>query len=163
MKHYKIILLNFLVLLAFSCSENADRTKVFDNKEVKLDSVIQAKPDKNSIPIKNKWKLLKINRPWDMEPSVPLEREIWDFLQGDSLIVQTHRGNSFSFQTEWKYTFSAFSNDSTWVMSRLKNQNSQTIDFEINLSNDTLVLIEQCDDCYSFEFKKLVSKKHVQK
>ncbi|QNR25130.1 hypothetical protein [Croceimicrobium hydrocarbonivorans] len=145
MNLWKIISISFFTAAVFSCSENIGKEKVNHTEELKPDSCNQVSKDANLLPVKNKWQLLKINRAWEQAPEVPPQRELWDFSNGDSLIVLADGQTLFKFKTNWKYDYSAFSGDSTWIMTRIKDAHSPRVDFEINLYKDTLELFEQCE------------------
>ena len=105
------------------------------------------------IPI-GKWKLYKINAPWDMEPIFP-KREFWNINAKGEIIIQKEDSIIDSVACHYVYVSSGFSSDSVWVINGDFNNDKIQTSMEIWRKEGEMTLLDQCDDCYSFEFEKI--------
>ena len=156
-EHYKKMkpLIAILCIVLVSCNEsktNDDpKNETTDGVEL-LTSTIEE--TLRTSPIDGQWILRKINRPWEQGPKYPKVREVWDFSENDTMKILTGEKTLYSYIIEWKNTTSVFIQDSVWVMNRFDFLNNETSEFEIQFNGDTLLLVETCDDCISYELLK---------
>ena len=119
-------------------------------KPITLDNKIEEK--ENRI-LDGKWKLIKVNAPWDIETTLP-ENEIWNFETKGLMKVYKNDSKVKSIEYEIKRTLSGFSSDSIWVIQANFQDSRISTDLEIWIKENKMELIDQCDDCYSFEFER---------
>ena len=114
-----------------------------DNKEGKRNTVVEGS-----------WKLTKVNAPWEIPPSIP-EDEIWSFKAEGILNVSNSDSINKTIHFKLKKSTSGFSSDSVWTIDAEFNDSRINGNLEIWKKENSMRLIDQCDDCYSFEFKRL--------
>ncbi len=151
----RIITILILVWLC-SCNDSIKNNSASDNlsieevKPITLDNKIEEK--ENRI-LDGKWKLIKVNAPWDIETTLP-ENEIWNFETKGLMKVYKNDSKVKSIEYEIKRTLSGFSSDSIWVIQANFQDSRISTDLEIWIKENKMELIDQCDDCYSFEFER---------
>lgn len=127
------------------------------NNEIQLsdsnDSSDQ-KENKKNTGIEGSWKLIKVMAPWQIPPSFP-EDEIWNFKTDSILHITNNDSINKTIHFKLKRSISGFSTDSVWTISAEFNDSRIIGNLEIWAKDNSMQLINQCDDCYSFEFKKL--------
>lgn len=150
MIYLKIYIIAISVFI-FSCDNIKDTPKVFSNKllEEKVEKVNQPN---NFIGI---WRLIKINRPWNQKSFTPKE-EIWEISNKGEICIKREGEIIDNIYCRFEFSKSGFSSDSTCVIKGSFNTYSSVNmnELEVWVENDKMELIEQCDDCSSYEFRK---------
>ena len=100
------------------------------------------------------WKLVRINAPWEVDPHFS-EGEIWNFSSDNTLKIRLGDSILVSSKFELRRTTSIFTHDSTWIINCNFHDSRINDKLEVSRNEKELKLLDRCDDCYSFEFKKM--------
>lgn len=139
-----------LLILTLGCSSNHE---VKTNMQFETKTPQAKTLTRTSVPVGN-WKLVQINRSWEQVPLFP-KNEIWKIDDEGNIAIFEADSFQEQIQCSFKMDKSGFSNDTVWIIQgNFKSFSSQNR-LEIKRKHNHLVLIEQCDDCRSFEFEKI--------
>lgn len=99
------------------------------------------------------WKLVKVIAPWSLDSVFP-ENEKWII---NSEYLNVTRADSIEKTIGYKLlrTRSVFTDDSVWVIQADFRDKRISTNLEIHKKKNKMVLLDQCEDCYSFEFEKV--------
>ena len=157
MKQLALILIAILFTSCNCCVKNKTASNINNatvEKKSKSAATEQAVQNIDRSIIKGRWKLTKINMPWDVEPTFP-SNEIWHFDIEKLLIITKDNAVIDSISYTLKRSVSGFSRDSVWIIIIPQANKQQAKNLEIQLKDDKMQLIEPSDDGYAYDFERL--------
>ena len=153
---FGIILLGLLVI---GCSDSENNSindiNTIEPQLVVDNSNVTGKIKSSAPNITGKWEIVKMYNPFEFSKSVLTENIVWEFDSLKNLIIKKNDSVINNVNCSYDYVLSGFSIDSVWVLKGEFDDLKIQSQLEIWLNGDSLKLIDQCDDCYSFDFVKI--------
>lgn len=156
----KLIIIVTIFFITISCRHSGNNSKELNQRRIvdtiKVNSILnkQVKSEHHSYIPAGQWKLFKVNRPWDKEPLFPFN-VVWNINAKGEIIIKENDSIIDFIICNYEFAPSGFSSDSVWIMKGTFKDLPINADLEIWIDENKMNLIDQCEDCHGFEFKKM--------